>query len=281
MGVRKRSPYVSTLSPRSRPNRAWREGAPGGENSAVKWLSITSRARVLLQRLGGGIEDAIVPNACVFCGTWLPMSRVPVCGGCHADLPWIGQQCARCARPVETRLPDGIHCAPCQLDPPPFTAAVVPLLYTFPIDAAIKAMKFRRRLHYLPAFTALLTTSLPDLPDDIDALLAVPLHWRRQTTRGFNQAAELCKPLAARLGVPIIRNVLRIRSTTYQSGLHARERQRNLHAAFTARGVIAARHALIIDDVITTGETCRHLAQVVLDAGAEKVSVLAIARAAG
>lgn len=236
---------------------------------------------MLLRRLGGGIEDAIVPNACVFCGTWLHMNQAPMCSGCHADLPWIGQQCGRCARPVATRLPDGVHCAPCQLDPPPFVSAVVPLLYTFPIDAAIKAMKFRRRLHYLPAFTALLTASLPNLPDDIDALLAVPLHWRRQAKRGFNQAVELGKPLATRLGVPIICNVLRIRPTTYQSGLHARERRRNLRAAFAVRGDIAARHALIVDDVITTGETCRQLARVVLDAGAAKVSVLAIARAAG
>lgn len=259
----------------------WRAVAPAGENSVVKWLSITSRVKVLLQCLGRSIEDAIVPNACVFCGTWLQMNQAPVCSGCHADLPWIGLQCARCARPVATRLPDGVHCAPCQLDPPPFVSAVVPLLYTFPIDVAIKAMKFRRRLYYLPAFTAILAASLPEMPDEIDALLPVPLHWQRQTRRGFNQAAELAKPLAVRLGVPIIRNVLRIRPTTYQSGLDAHERRHNLRAAFSARGDIVARHALIVDDVITTGETCRQLAQVVLDAGAEKVSVLAIARAAG
>ncbi len=197
------------------------------------------------------------------------------------DLPWIGRRCGLCSRPVATQLPDGVSCAACQLDPPLFTTVTTPLLYTFPVDAAIKAMKFKRRLHYLPAFTEILAASLPDVPEDIDALLPVPLHWHRQLRRGFNQAAELCKPIAKRLGVPTLRGVLRVRPTPYQSGLDARARQRNLRLAFAVRGDITARHVLIIDDVITTGETCRQLARVLFDAGVEKVSVLAIARAAG
>ena len=38
-------------------------------------------------------------------------------------------------------------------------------------------------------------------------------------------------------------------------------------------------HVLLIDDVITTGETCVQLARVLLEHGAQKVSVLALARA--
>jgi predicted amidophosphoribosyltransferase len=39
------------------------------------------------------------------------------------------------------------------------------------------------------------------------------------------------------------------------------------------------RHVLIVDDVVTTGETTRQLAKVLLEHGVEKVSVLAVARA--
>jgi ComF family protein len=152
-------------------------------------------------------------------------------------------------------------------------------LYSFPVDAAIKALKFRRKMFYAPAFSSLLEASLLRFPGEIDALLPVPLHWRRQAWRGYNQAAELCRHLQRNRGEQLVSNVFRRRSTPYQSGLDARKRRRNLRSAFVVRGEIKARHVLIVDDVITTGETCRQLAKVLLNSGAEKVSVLAIARA--
>ena len=147
------------------------------------------------------------------------------------------------------------------------------------MDAAIKAMKFRRRLFYVPAFARILLQAMENMPGQFDALLPVPLHWRRQAYRGFNQAGELAIALSRKTGLPILNNVFRRRATPYQSGLAAADRQRNLRAAFTVRGTITARHVLIVDDVITTGETCRQLALLVLEEGAEKVSVIAIARA--
>jgi predicted amidophosphoribosyltransferase len=53
-----------------------------------------------------------------------------------------------------------------------------------------------------------------------------------------------------------------------------------MKAAFEVRGALGYRHPLVVDDVITTGETCRQLAITLLRGGAEKVSVLAVARAA-
>lgn len=229
--------------------------------------------------LGRNLEQALFPSACAFCGTRRQPEESPICEGCNADLPWIGNACARCAGPAATALPHGVHCTTCQQDPPPFCAAVAPLAYAFPVDAAIKAMKFRRKLFYTPAFARILGAALPKLPPRVDALLPVPLHWRRQALRGFNQAHELARPLCKALGVPVIRNVVRARATLNQSGLAAEQRRDNLRGAFAVRGTWTARHVLIVDDVITTGATCRQLTRVVLDAGAEQVSILALARA--
>ena len=80
---------------------------------------------------------------------------------------------------------------------------VAPLAYEFPVDAAIKALKFQRRLYYAPAFGELLCKACALLPDDIDAIVPVPLHWRRRWFRGFNQAHEIGKLVAKKLGVPI------------------------------------------------------------------------------
>ena len=162
---------------------------------------------------------------------------------------------------------------------PQFACVIAPLAYEFPVDSAIKACKFRRKLYYVAAFGELLCEAAGELPDDVDALMPVPLHWLRHATRGFNQSAELCVPLRRATGLPLLRIARRRRSTSYQSGLDAAERRRNLEGAFELTRRLQFRHIVIVDDVITTGATARALADVLFDAGAEKVSVLAVARA--
>ena len=180
-----------------------------------------------------------------------------MCDPCHDDLPWI-----------EPRS-----------ELAPFTVAIAPLEYRFPIDAAIKAMKFRRKMHYAAGFAYLLERSLDLLPGDVDGLMPVPLHWRRQMFRGFNQAAEVSRPLSRLTGLELLDAAVRNRATPYQSGLAAAHRRRNLKSAFTLRRTPAANHVVIVDDVITTGATCRELGRLLLESGVGRVSVLAIARA--
>lgn len=185
--------------------------------------------------------------------------------------------CMRCGSPVET-ITDS-DCAACQQRPPTFSAAAAPLRYEFPVDMAIKSMKFRHKLFYLPVFGELLLIEMRQRFDDVDSLVPVPLHRWRQALRGFNQALELAAFIGRDTGLPIMGNIRRIRSTKTQSGLTADERKRNLKGAFAVTGKLRFRRPLIIDDVMTTGETCNQLAGTLLSAGAEKVYVLTIARA--
>jgi len=245
--------------------------------SQSDWLT---RLSTFLRPASVTIDDAIMPRRCVFCGTNCRNDEPLVCSGCHGDLPWNDRCCNRCAQPVGTLLPPGVDCADCQIDPPPALGTVAPLIYTFPVDAAIKAMKFHRKLFYAPAFGEVLVSAFERLPSGIDAILPVPLHWRRHVTRGYNQAQELCRPLLRKTGLPLVTNIRRQRPTAYQSGLDAHARRRNLRRAFAVRGKIARHHVLIVDDVITSGATCHTLARVLLQAGVDKVSVLALARAA-
>lgn len=205
------------------------------------------------------LDNLIMPLRCVFCGTRTKAPERYICSGCDEDLPRIES-------------------------PPPPTASpfeydIAPLEYAFPVDAAIKALKFKRRLHYAPALAELLCDAVARSPADIDAVLPVPLHWRRRWFRGFNQAVEIGRPVAKHLRVPLVSCVRRQRATPFQSGLNAKERARNLKSAFVARRALPYRHVLIIDDVMTTGVTMRQVARVVKRAGADKVSALAVARA--
>jgi ComF family protein len=204
-------------------------------------------------------ETAILPVRCVFCGTRAHDDEGFVCADCLDDLPW--QQ------------------TPLLPSAPGFERVMAPLAYEFPVDAAIKSFKFRRKLFYGPAFAQLLTRVSHELPDDIDAVLPVPLHWRRKWRRGFNQALEIARPMAKQLGLPVVRNVRRRRATRPQSGLSATQRASNLRAAFAVRGPLHQRHVLVVDDVVTTGSTLQHVAMALLAAGVSKVSGMAVARA--
>ena len=221
-----------------------------------------------------------MPLRCVFCGTPSNRPEGRICGGCRRDLPWIAIACLRCAEPLAVELPCGVTCAACQARPSPIQMTAAPLLYEFPVDAGLKALKFGRRLHYAPAFGGLLVEEMRRFPGDIDALLPVPLHWQRQAFRGFNQALELCRPVARQCGLPIMTGVARRRATPFQSGLAAAQRRKNLRQAFVVRKTPQFRHVLIVDDVVTTGETTRQLAMALIRRGVKKVSVLAVARAA-
>lgn len=202
--------------------------------------------------------DILAPKSCAFCGESSKPSEQNICTACYADLPW--------ASPAVS------------LSPGVFDRSIAMLDYEFPVDVTIKAMKFNRKLYYAPAFGQILCSASVLLPPDIDAVLPVPLHWRRKTRRGFNQAAEIAGPVARMLEVPIARGVRRIKATPFQSGLGAVERARNLKDAFAVRAPFRFQHILIIDDVTTTGATLSQLANTLRRNNVDKVSALTVAR---
>jgi len=226
--------------------------------------------------LAGKAARLLFPDRCVLCCAggidgWF-------CNRCADLLPRNGCACRRCAQPLEFAT-EMLLCAGCLTAPPAFAASRAALKYEFPVDSALKSLKFNRRLYLVPAFSSLLLHELECHFADTDALLPVPLHRRRQAARGFNQAQELCRPLARATGLPLLRNVHRVRATRPQSGLDARARRRNLSHAFAVRGALCCRRPLIVDDIMTTGETCNQLAQLLLRNGASSVGVLVVARA--
>ena len=214
---------------------------------------------------------------CIFCD--LPSATHGICEFCRKLLPWNEQHCALCGCAVAAPQPAGVYCAVCQRAQPPYDKARAPLRYAFPVDCALKSIKFRRDLSYIPALSGLLSPVLASEFSHCDALWPVPLHRWRQFRRGFNQAYELCRPLARKFGLRILADVVRSKPTRPQSGLDAAARRRNLREAFSPPFVLQCRHPLIVDDVVTTGATVAQLSRVLRRAGAQSVSVLAVATA--
>ena len=220
----------------------------------------------------------LVPTVCVFCAQ--PVHAERICAGCRQDLPRLGAACAACCEPLPAQPDAPLSCARCQQRPPPWSECVAALPYEWPVDNALKALKFRAQLSYAAAFAEILLPLFDTHFPEVDALCPVPLHRWRQARRGFNQAYELCRPLARARGLPISSALRRVRATAAQSGLGRAARKRNLRAAFEVRADLACRFPLLIDDVMTTGETCWQLSELLLANGAEQVAVLVVARAA-
>jgi ComF family protein len=216
------------------------------------------------------------PFICVLCGRQTGRNRI--CDACRAILPRVGQHCERCGQPTADELRSGVSCADCQRRPPVFSRARAPFHYAFPVDSSLKKLKYHGQLDYAAAFAELLLPLLAAEFPHCDALVPVPLHRWRHARRGFNQADEICRVLAAGSGLPVLRTLLRSRATRPQSGLSRSARWQNLRDAFAIRGTPGCRSPLIVDDVITTGATGNRLAAVLKRAGCNDVGLLAVAR---
>ena len=114
-----------------------------------------------------------------------------------------------------------------------------------------------------------------------DMIVPVPLHWTRKFSRTFNQSALLADFLGRKLASPVRYNAIsRIKRTKSQKFLSGVERHQNLKDVFKANpSIVKQKKILLIDDVFTTGATLSCAASAMLDAGAECVYVLSIARA--
>ena len=116
----------------------------------------------------------------------------------------------------------------------------------------------------------------------IDCIIPVPLHPRRLRQRGFNQASLLARRLGSALKIPVNYGSLkRYRWTEPQTGLSRRQRAANVKGAFSLKAAerVRGKGILLLDDVLTTGETVNQCVRVLKkDGGAKEVVVLTVAR---
>jgi ComF family protein len=150
------------------------------------------------------------------------------------------------------------------------------------MNTLVQALKYQHRLalaHWFGGQMAAQWTRSAE-HGEINVVVPMPLHPARLKERGFNQAVEIGRPLAAALGLAIdVGAASRCRPTRPQEGLSRRERQGNLRGAFLVAPGIDGKRVLIIDDVMTTGASANELARSLVAAGAIEVSVGLVCRA--
>jgi ComF family protein len=115
-----------------------------------------------------------------------------------------------------------------------------------------------------------------------DALLAVPLHSKRERQRGFNQARTLTEEISKRVGIDFQKRALvKAKNVLPQTSMEAKQRKNNIKDAFrpAKNAEIKGKTFVLIDDVYTTGATIQECSKVLLESGASEVRALTIARA--
>lgn len=149
-----------------------------------------------------------------------------------------------------------------------------------PLAAVIRSLKYRSNTRLARPLGSELARQVRRRGWHPSAVTAVPLHPRRQAERGYNQAELLARSCADVLGVPYLQLLVRQRATKQQASLGTIQRHRNSSRAFrlsaTAPKVLPVC-VLIVDDVLTTGNTVMACRRELLAAGCEQVFTATVA----
>jgi ComF family protein len=254
-------------------------GAIAEEGRHGRWTRLAGA----LRGAGRLVLDAALPPLC-------PACRRPVadkgglCPACWSKLSVITPPyCERLGVPFAYDPGPGTLSMQAIADPPAYRRARAAVRYDEIARTLVHAFKYGDRLDLAPTLGRWMAQAGGALFAEADALVPVPLHWRRLWARRFNQSAVLAKVIAAHGNLPVAHAALkRVKPTRQQVGLTASERALNVQGAFRvreeARAEIAGRRLILVDDVLTSGATIDACARALLRAGAASVDVLVFAR---
>ncbi len=190
----------------------------------------------------------------------------------------------RAARRFKTniRWTSNGRCGLCRLGLNGYDAA-----YSFgPYDGTLRQLvhlfKYSRIQTSGPATFGLPAAALPR-EQRFDAIVPMPMHWRRKWRRGFNQAELLARRLSVRTRIPMLEPLRRRRLVEAPGGTEPRAAPRRTWPVFSYRrekNSLRNLRVLLVDDVLTTGATasacsaalkrCRSPARQRPDAGARR-----------
>jgi ComF family protein len=197
--------------------------------------------------------------------SWVYPVKCPLCSMLSETCP-----CEACSTSMEPARPNLVAEVEGELG---FRACV--FAFEGRAAQAVRRLKYSRSTSLAGFMRDLVASRLSDLAVEGDLVVPVPMNLARQVWRGFNQAELIA---CGSHGFEISSSALkRIRNTRPQVGLSLRERQENLRGAFRADISVQGRRVILVDDVVTSGQTARECAKVLAAAGAVSVGIVAFA----
>lgn len=240
-----------------------------------------------LADLMSGLVSLAAPLDCLACRTPLP-ERDPgwpssLCSSCRAELCWVTTACRGCGRARGSELGSVARCQACAGRARGRIASTTALWrYRGVGRTLVRRLKYEGLAELaLPWGRALAERLLEaQAPAPETLVVPIPLHPLRRLQRGYNQAEELARGLAAALDLEQRSLLRRSRWTRPLYGVEIGARARALRGAFTLKRRIdlGGRPLLLVDDVRTSGATLRAAARVLHAAGSGPIHAAVLAR---
>jgi ComF family protein len=202
------------------------------------------------QAVAGALSEALLPRRCASCRR---VGRSP-CVGCIAGALRLDLDA--------TPIPFG--CA----------SITAPFAFCGSVRALILAAKYQQRPSGLTFLAGQMGAACSQAGVRADLVTWVPAAPARRARRGYDQSQLLAEHLAAVLGLPVERLLLRRADRIAQTGLSAHDRERHAQANLyrpSSGYVRSLRSVLLVDDVVTTGATLRAASAALHELGARDV----------
>ena len=237
------------------------------------------------RQAAGLSADALVAGLCAACEAEVQWLKPPFCQGCGRSMSYFPPEAPACRTDKDLPLAGERRCSACKNEIFAYDEAFACAVYDGHIKKVLCHYKFGRHRALKEYLAEMLTRFVRGYLAHrrFDAVVAVPLDAAKTRQRGFNQSRLLSRKLAAELRLPDESPALvRKKSLSDQSRLSKAARRLNVRGCFhtTAAGRFADKKLLLVDDILTTGETASECARTLKAAGAESVTVLACARGA-
>ncbi|MGD8529615.1 MAG: ComF family protein [Syntrophobacterales bacterium] len=228
----------------------------------------------------------VYPPMCAGCSCALdPEESVLFCPDCFIALDLISEPyCPLCGIPFAAEVTTSHLCGDCLGGVHCFDRARAKGFYQGVIREVIHRFKYGGQTFLMRPLARMLIGPAKELTrlHRVHTIVPVPLHYRRLRQRGFNQASLLARGLGSLMQIPVDYSSLkRTRWTDPQIGLSRNQRAANVKGAFSLKATakIKGKGILLLDDVLTTGETVNQCVRVLKkDGGAREVVVLTVAR---
>ena len=157
--------------------------------------SAPARVAAALRAALGLAVDVALPRLCPACRE--PVGDAGLCAGCWSKLSFIARPyCERLGIPFPFDSGPGLLSMEAIADPPAYGRARAAVRYDDVARTLVQAFKYGDRLDLAPVMGRWMANAGRELFDGADALVPVPLHWRRQWARRFNQSALLAEVVA-------------------------------------------------------------------------------------
>lgn len=201
----------------------------------------------------------------------------PRCPNCREIVDERYQLCAACEKKI-------LHVEFLDSPPAPLEKVLRVTKYSDGSRSLLHKLKFDNNLGVVPALKKILESvsereEILQLLSNVNLVVPVPIHEGRFKERGFNQTEEIFGDFPAKKNLPLKNLLIRQFETPKLYNLGKSEREKILAGAFAPREQVDLRgqNVLLVDDIFTTGTTCKECAKVLKSLGAGKIFVLAFA----